>query len=604
MLTRTDWAKIVKSLGLVFGDIGTSPIYTLTVIFLLLEPTKLNIMGVVSLIFWTMFLLVTVEYAWLSMSLSKRGEGGTIVLMEILTPLLRSGRKTAFFTLLTYVGVSLLVGDGVITPAISILSAVEGLRQIPTFSGVSQGLLIFIAALIAVGLFSVQSKGTEKVAVFFGPVMLVWFTVLLITGLASLFHHPEILLAVNPLYAVEFVGTHGVVGFFVLSEVILCATGGEALYADMGHFGRAPIIRAWSMVFFVLVFSYMGQASFLMEHSGAKNILFEMVYSQAPVLYIPFLFLSVMATIIASQAMISGMFSVIYQAITTRILPLLKVDYTSDEMRSQIYIPTVNWFLLVCVLIAMFVFQSSEHMAAAYGLAVTGSMTITGIIISCIFFIRKDYIKFYVAVFITVIDILFLSSNMLKIPHGGFWSLLIASVPFFVIVVYTKGGKRMYRAIKPVRIEDFLIQYEAKYLNSSKLDGTGLFFIRDVHFIPPYIAKTMFINNIIYKDNIFISINVTDEPFGISWQFKDDLSDGLRVFDIRMGYMESGVDIDKIFRNAGINEAVVFYGVEDIMTDNPIWKFYSLIRKITPSFVQFYRLPTEKLHGVVTRINL
>lgn len=604
MLTRTDWAKIVKSLGLVFGDIGTSPIYTLTVIFLLLEPTKLNIMGVVSLIFWTMFLLVTVEYAWLSMSLSKRGEGGTIVLMEILTPLLRSGRKTAFFTLLTYIGVSLLVGDGVITPAISILSAVEGLRQIPTFSGVSQGLLIFIAALIAVGLFSVQSKGTEKVAVFFGPVMLVWFSALLITGIASLFHHPEILLAVNPIYAVEFVGTHGVVGFFVLSEVILCATGGEALYADMGHFGRAPIIRAWSMVFFVLVFSYMGQASFLLEHSGAKNILFEMVYSQAPVLYIPFLFLSVMATIIASQAMISGMFSVMYQAITTRILPLLKVDYTSDEMRSQIYIPTVNWFLLVCVLIAMFVFQNSEHMAAAYGLAVTGSMTITGIIISCIFFIRKDYIKFYVAVFITVIDILFLSSNMLKIPHGGFWSLLIASVPFLVIVVYTKGGRRMYRAIKPVRIEDFLKQYEAKYLNSSKLDGTGLFFIRDVHFIPPYIAKTMFINNIIYKDNIFISINVTDEPFGISWQFKDDLSDGLRVFDIRMGYMESGVDIDKIFRNAGINEAVVFYGVEDIMTDNPIWKFYSLIRKITPSFVQFYRLPAEKLHGVVTRINL
>ncbi|WP_303851640.1 KUP/HAK/KT family potassium transporter [Seleniivibrio woodruffii] len=604
MLTRTDWAKIVKSLGLVFGDIGTSPIYTLTVIFLLLEPTKVNIMGVVSLIFWTMFLLVTVEYAWLSMSLSKRGEGGTIVLMEILTPLLKSGRKTAFFTLLTYIGVSLLVGDGVITPAISILSAVEGLRQLPAFSGVSQGLLIFIAALIAIGLFSVQSKGTEKVAVFFGPVMLVWFSVLLITGIASLSRHPEILLAVNPFYAVEFVGTHGVVGFFVLSEVILCATGGEALYADMGHFGRAPIIRAWSMVFFVLVFCYMGQASFLLEHTDAKNILFEMVYSQAPVFYIPFLLLSVMATIIASQAMISGMFSVMYQAITTRILPLLKVDYTSDEMRSQIYIPTVNWFLLFCVLIAMFVFQNSEHMAAAYGLAVTGSMTITGIIISCIFFIRKDYIKCYVAVFVTVIDILFLSSNMLKIPHGGFWSLLIASVPFIVIVVYTKGGKRMYRAIKPVRIEDFLKQYEVKYLNSSKLDGTGLFFIRDVNFIPPYIAKTIFINNIIYKDNIFISVNVTDEPFGISWQFKEDLSDGLRVFDVRMGYMVSGVDIDKIFKNAGINEAVVFYGVEDIMTDNPIWKFYSLIRKVTPSFVQFYRLPADKLHGVVTRVNL
>ncbi|WP_415237883.1 KUP/HAK/KT family potassium transporter [Seleniivibrio woodruffii] len=604
MLNRSDLSKILKSLGLVFGDIGTSPIYTLTVIFLLLEPTKVNIMGVLSLIFWTLLLLVTVGYTWLTMSLSRRGEGGTIVLMEILNPMLKSGRKVAFFTLMTYIGVSLLVGDGVITPAISILSAVEGLKLIPAFSGISQGVLIAIAAVIAIVLFSFQSKGTEKVAVFFGPVMLVWFGALLITGVAAVADHPEVLLAVNPYYAIEFVATHGVVGFFVLSEVILCATGGEALYADMGHFGRAPIIRAWSMVFFVLIFSYLGQGAFLMGHTEAKNILFEMVYSQAALLYIPFLILSLMATVIASQAMISGMFSVMYQAITTRILPLLKVDYTSDEMRSQIYIQTVNWFLLVCVLIAMFVFKSSGHMAAAYGLAVTGSMTVTGIMITTIFFIRKNYFKSGIAAVVTVADIMFLSSNMLKIPHGGFWSLLIASIPFLVIIVYTKGGRKMYKAIKPVPIQDFLVQYNERYHTASKIDGTGLFFIRDIKFIPPYIAKTMFVNNIIYKENIFISVNITDHPFGIKWQFRDSLADGLQVFDIRMGYMESAADIDKILTSAGIEENVIFYGVEDIMTDNLIWKFYSLIRKVTPSFVQFYRLPAEKLHGVVTRINL
>lgn len=603
MLSKDDLGKVIKSLGLVFGDIGTSPIYTLTVIFLILKPTELNIMGVLSLIFWTMTILVTVEYAWLGMSLSRRGEGGTIVLMEIILPLLKKGRNIAFFTLLTFVGVSLLVGDGVITPAISILSAVEGLRLIPSLADISQSWLIVIAGIIAVLLFSVQSKGTEKVAGLFGPVMIVWFSVLLITGIGGLLNHPAVLKAVNPMYALEFVSTHGIIGFFVLSEVILCATGGEALYADMGHFGRAPITRAWSVVFFVLVFSYMGQGAFIMTHPDAKNLLFEMVYSQSKVLYLPFLFLSIMATIIASQAMISGMFSVIYQAITTRILPMFKVDYTSTELRSQIYIQTVNWFLLIFVLLAMVIFQSSEHMAAAYGLAVTGSMTITGIMMSVIFYIKKQFFKSGVSIFITVIDILFLASNMLKIPHGGFWSLVIAALPFTVILIYTKGGKRLYKAIKPVPIDVFLSEYITRYDSLSKIDGTGLYFIRDIRMIPPYIAKTMFVNNIIYKDNILISINVTDEPYGVVWDFKDELADGLRVFDIRIGYMDSP-DIEKILSTAGIAENVIFYGVEDIMTGNLIWKIYSLIRKVTPSFVQFYRLPAEKLHGVVTRIHL
>lgn len=602
-MTKDDCSKIVKTLGLVFGDIGTSPIYTLTVIFLILKPTQFNIMGVLSLIFWTMTLLVTVEYAWLGMSLSKRGEGGTIVLMEILNPLLKSGRKIAFFTLLTYLGVSLLVGDGVITPAISILSAVEGLRLIPSFSGITQNELILIAAVIAILLFSVQSKGTEKVAVFFGPVMVVWFLVLMITGIIGILAAPQVLKSINPYYAIKFLETHGVVGFFVLSEVILCATGGEALYADMGHFGRQPIVRAWSIVFFVLIFSYMGQGAFVMSHPDKTNLLFEMVYSQAKFLYVPFLLLSVLATIIASQAMISGMFSVTYQAITTRIIPLLKVDYTSNEIRSQIYIPAVNWFLLLFVLMAMFTFKSSEHMAAAYGLAVTGSMTITGLMMSFIFYIKKSYIKSSISVFLAVLDACYLASNMLKIPHGGFWSLIIASLPLFIILVYKYGGKRMYKAIKPVPLKDFLPQYMERYANTSKLDGTGLFFIRDISVIPPYIAKTMFVNNIIYKDNILISINTTEEPYGIAWQFKEALADGLRVFDIKMGYMDSA-EIDKIFLMAGIEENVVFYGVEDIMTSRFIWKIYSLIRKLTPTFVQFYKLPAEKLHGVVTRVEL
>ncbi|HTP04177.1 MAG TPA: KUP/HAK/KT family potassium transporter, partial [Nitrospirota bacterium] len=382
---------IIKSLGLVFGDIGTSPIYTLTVIILLTKPTEENIFGVLSLIVWTLIILVTVEYAWLAMSLGKRGEGGTIVLRELLVPLLKSGRQVVLVTLLSFIGISLLIGDGVITPAISILSAVEGLLLIPGYETTSQTVLIIIAGIIAIVLFAFQRKGTEKVAGAFGPLMLLWFAALTISGTASIIQVPSVVKSVNPYYAFRFLYENGITGFFVLSEVILCATGGEALYADMGHLGREPIIRAWYFVFFALVLNYLGQGAFLIQHPGAKNVLFEMIFHQARFLYVPFLLLSIIATVIASQAMISGMFSIVYQGITTRIMPIFKVEYTSEERHSQIYIGVVNWFLLLAVLYIIKEFRESSKLAAAYGLAVTGTMTLTGIFMTWIFYLRKKF---------------------------------------------------------------------------------------------------------------------------------------------------------------------------------------------------------------------
>ena len=350
--------SVVKSMGLVFGDIGTSPIYTLAVIFLTTPPTEQNILGVLSLIFWSLILIITGQYAWLAMSLGKKGEGGTIVLRELLVPLLRKGRTASFVTLVTILGISLLMGDGVITPAISILSAVEGLELIPGLAGLAQGTLILIAAVIAVLLFSFQRRGTERVAFTFGPIMVVWFVALTLSGLVSLVQAPFMVGAFNPLAGLAFLGGHGIAGFFVLSSVILCATGGEALYADMGHLGRAPIRRAWAFVFVALVINYLGQGAFLLRHQQSGNLLFEMFYAQAPLVYIPLLILSIAATVIASQAMISGIFSIVYQGITTRILPILKIDYTSSELRSQIYIDIVNWLLLVAVLLVMVVFRA------------------------------------------------------------------------------------------------------------------------------------------------------------------------------------------------------------------------------------------------------
>jgi KUP system potassium uptake protein len=604
MLHRESPVKgIIKSFGLVFGDIGTSPIYTLTVIFLLTKPTEAHVIGVLSLIVWTLVILVTVEYAWLAMSLGKKGEGGTIVLKELLIPLLKSGRKVSFVTLLAFVGISLLIGDGVITPAISILSAVEGSLLIPGFENIGQETLILIAAIIAITLFAFQKKGTEKVAKAFGPLMTVWFLALSVSGFVSILSAPFVIKAINPYYAFKFLYENGMTGFLVLSEVILCATGGEALYADMGHLGRRPILRAWYFVFAALLLNYFGQGAYLIAHPDTKSVLFGMIFHQARILYIPFLILSIIATIIASQAMISGMFSIVYQGITTRVMPLFKVDYTSTELRSQIYIGFVNWFLLIAVLFIMFEFGASHRLAAAYGLAVNGDMIITGILMTWIFLLKGKKLKASIAMFVILVAAVFFWSNLFKIPHGGYWSIIIASIPFTIIIIYTFGQKKLYRSLQPVGISVFLKKYREIYHSVGRSSGTALFFLRDTKEMPPYIVNTMFSNNIIYENNILVSIVKRDDPFGVTGFFKEDLAEGLRQFEIQCGYMEV-FDIEELLREAGIDEKTIFYGLEDIATRNIIWKVFSVIKKLNPAFVQFYQLPSHKLHGVLTRVEM
>ncbi|MFA7695742.1 MAG: KUP/HAK/KT family potassium transporter, partial [Methanoregula sp.] len=329
-------SRVVKSLGLVFGDIGTSPIYTVGAILFFLLPTTENILGIISLVIWTLFTIITVQYVWLAMSLGSKGEGGTIVLKGILTTLLKPGIALSVVSFLTIIGIALFIGDGVITPAISILSAVEGIQLIPGYGNIGTGAILVIAALIAIGLFAIQKKGTEKIAWMFGPVMLLWFAALGLSGALAILSAPQILLALSPSYAFLFLMQNGLVSFFVMSAVILCVTGGEALYADMGHLGREPIVKGWYCVFPALVLSYLGQGAFVISSGETHNVLFSMIFSIVPLLYIPFLILSICATVIASQAMISGMFSIVYQAMNTRLLPRMKVDYTSAELRSQI----------------------------------------------------------------------------------------------------------------------------------------------------------------------------------------------------------------------------------------------------------------------------
>ncbi|MCB9493171.1 MAG: KUP/HAK/KT family potassium transporter [Epsilonproteobacteria bacterium] len=594
---------VIKSLGIVFGDIGTSPIYALSVIFLFIAPSSENIFGVLSLIFWTLTSVVTLEYAWLAMSLGKKGEGGTIVLKELLTPLLSSPKQAMVVTILTFIAISLFFGDGVITPAVGILSAVEGALLIPAFAQVSRTVLVVAACAITTMLFLLQKRGAERVSHAFGPLMLLWFSALSISGMYSIVQHPSILYALNPYYALQFFIHNGIVGFFTLSAIFLCATGGEALYADMGHLGRMPIIRAWCVVFVALTLTYLGQGAFLLSSPDAKYVLYEMILHQFSAAYIPFLILSLVSTIAASQAMISGIFSIVYQGIITNVIPTIKIAYTSSKLRSQVYIGFINWCLYIAVILVIIQFRFSYKLTAFYGFAVTGTMTMTGTMMTWIFWLRKNYFKSCLAFLLTLINIVFLLASTYKIPKGGYWSILIGLIPFTILLIYNRGEQKLYDVSEFTSLEDYLEKYNEEYQKHQHLDGCALFFAPDVDRLQPYVAQTMFVNGIMYEENIIVSVVTRDDPFGVISFFKGTLAPGLQVFEIHRGYMEV-LDIEKILVNAGINSKVIFYGIEAVATKSWLWKMYAIIKHMSPSFVQFYKLPANKLHGVVTRVDL
>jgi KUP system potassium uptake protein len=590
---------VIKALGVVYGDIGTSPIYTFTVIFLLIAPTVQNVYGILSLVVWTLTVLVTVQYAWLATSLSKHGEGGTVVLTQILTPYLKNAKQASIVAALSFVGISLMIGDGVITPAISILSAVEGIVLIPGYENMGKIALLLIATGIAFALFVVQKKGVERVATAFGPIMVIWFFAILGAGLWALALDTSVLSALSPHYAVEFIVNNPLSAFILLADVILCATGGEALYADMGHLGRLPILKGWIFVFVALAICYFGQGAFLLAHPQSKSVLFEMVQSAAPLLYAPFLILCVIATIIASQAMISGIFSVLYQAMTTRIFPHFKVEYTSNELRSQIYVGSINWFLFICVVAMLFIFGESSKLAAAYGLAVSGAMVITATLMSFIFWYRNKTIAMIFSVISAFVSGIFFASCLLKIPHGGFWSLIIAAVPLFIVMLYTRGQERLYASFVPVKKDEFLDEYTQKYPAANKIQGTALYFARHISDVPAYIPKTMFDNGILYERNIIVTVKPTNEPQGVHTELSP-LAEGLDLLVIKVGYLEM-LDVEAILESKNIDEKTIFYGQEEIVSANPFWILFAMIKSLSPSFVHFYKFPRHKLIGISRR---
>ena len=594
----------IQAMGAVFGDIGTSPLYALAVLILITKPTTEEIFGITSLIIWTLIILVTVQYAWFAMNLSIKGEGGEVVLGEIAKSLTQNKKLRTLFRFLVVIGLGFLLGDGVITPAITILSASEGIRLIPGFENTPQWEVIGIAILITLGLFGLQSKGTGKLGSFFGPIMLLWFVSLGVIGVYHLSHYPNVLFAVSPHYAISFILENPLKAFIALSEVILVATGGEAMYADMGHLGRVAIRQAWAFVFPMLVLNYLGQTAFYLQEKNVDTqmLFFESAHSLlGDFLYTPFLILVIVAGIIASQALISGTFSIIFQAINARIFPMLSVKHTSTEISTQIYIPTINWALMFGVLFMYFNFKTSSNMASAYGLAVSATMTITGFFLTFIHFARRNFFYFIGSLFLFFVDTAFFLSNLNKLPHGAYWSFIFASIPISIILLYTAGQSKLYERMSFKTLKDFILEFEKLYKTSPKIKGTAIFLVRDPQNIPPYVIQTMFEHGILYEDNVFLSLVKKEEPFGVETLLKGNVSEGLRLLEIRYGYMEI-IDIEGELRSVGIQERAIFYGVEYVYTNKLLWKAFSLLKRITPSFVEFYKFPPEKLHGVAVRV--
>lgn len=601
---RLSIGNVIKALGTVFGDIGTSPLYTFAVIVAFTKPNQNEIIGIASLIIWALILLPTVQYAWFAMNLSLRGEGSIIVLGEIAKSIAKNENLKKLHKALVIIGIGFLLGDGIITPAITILSSVEGLRLIEGFSNLKQEEILIIALIITTLLFAFQKFGTGKIGLTFGPIMTVYFSAIFLIGIYYITKNPAVLMAFNPLEAINFIINHPFTSFLALSGIILAITGGEAMYADMGHIGKNAIRVAWIFVFMAVSSSYLGQASLMLSKMHEDNPFFDAAnILLGNTLYIPFLILVTLAGIIASQALISGVFSLIFQSINARLVPLLRVVHTSEELSSQIYIPVVNFFLFVGVLIMYFLFRESEKMASAYGFAVNIDMVITSSFLMYIYFKLRKLFFFVGSIFLFIIDLTFLASNTLKIPHGAYWPILFALPPIAIITLYNLGQNRISKYGKFIDLNKFIENFSKIYSTRCKIKGCAVFLIRNPERVPPYIVETVIKHGIIYEDNIFLSLEKADKPFGIESYFAKDLCEGIRYAVIKYGYQEI-VNVEKELRNLDINERVVFYGVDNVYSENLIWKLFGLIKRIFSNFAEFYKLPPQKVHGVVVRIEI
>ncbi|TRW92812.1 potassium transporter Kup [Candidatus Methylobacter oryzae] len=504
----------LSAIGVVFGDIGTSPLYAVKEVFGSHLPIdKTHVLGVLSLIFWALTLVVTTKYAIFIMRANNKGEGGIMALMALALQSAKDNpQKARFIITIGLLGAALFYGDGIITPAISVLSAVEGLQVIaPSLSHY----VLPIAITVLAGLFIVQAKGTGAVGKMFSPIMCLWFGILAILGINNIISAPAVLAAVNPYYAVHLLLELGWHGFLIMGAVVLAITGAEALYADMGHFGLKPIRYAWfSFVFPALLLNYFGQGALLLEHPEAvKNPFYLLAPTWA--MY-PLLVLATLASVIASQAVISGAFSVTRQAIQLGYCPRMNILHTSGLEVGQVYIPAINWLLMVSVFVVVLSFESSSALASAYGIAVTGTMIVDTllafIVIKGIWQWKRPASVVFLTIFLTV-DFLFLSSNSLKIPSGGWLPLIIGVVLFLMMTTWIQGRALLaeYMDERRVLFEDL----EEKIINHEAVTvkGSAVYLAKTIHGVPQVFLHNFEHNHVLHEQIMVLTVVTKDEPY-------------------------------------------------------------------------------------------
>jgi KUP system potassium uptake protein len=512
----SDLALTITAAGIVFGDIGTSPLYALKICFIpghgIIAGT-LEIFGILSLIFWTLTLIVSGKYALFIMRANNRGEGGVLALMALAMRTAKNKTKRSeLFFILGVIGACLFYGDTIITPAISVVSAVEGLTIIsPQFSV----FIIPITITILVGLFLLQKYGTATVGKIFGPIMICWFLVIGMLGIYNIINAPAILKAVNPAYAVTFISTHLLEAFVVLGAIFLVVTGAETLYTDMGHFGIKPIRSAW---FFIalpgLLLNYFGQGALLLHNPKAiTNPFFLMVPENMTLIIVIF---ATLVTVIASQAVISGAYSITNQAIMLGILPRMRIIYTSSKEKGQIYIPFINWLLLTLVIITVLSFQTSNNLAAAYGLTVSATMVITTLLAGIVMFKLWQWpilLVFAITCILLIMDISFLSANLLKIVDGGWFPLLLAGIIFFFLMTWYRGRK-LFRALT-VNVGIPIVEFIEQLLQDPphRVQGTAIFLSSHIEYVPAAMLHNLKHNQILHERVFFLKISIWDVPY-------------------------------------------------------------------------------------------
>jgi KUP system potassium uptake protein len=614
------WILTLGSIGVVYGDIGTSPLYAMREAVLAATGktgavTEPVVLGVLSLIIWAIILVVTVKYVAILLNADNKGEGGTLSLMALAQRVM--GTKLVLIPILAMIGAALFYGDAMITPAISVLSAIEGLKIVtPAFDPY----VLPITLGIIIGLFAVQSRGTASVATFFGPITLVWFMCIGLAGVAHITDNPTVLLSFSPTYAVSFLGSHGVIGLITLGAVFLAVTGAEALYADLGHFGKRPIQLAWfAIVLPALVLNYLGQGALVLhDPKTIENPFFLMMPEWA---LIPIVVLATAATIIASQAVITGAFSLTRQAIQLGLLPRMEIRFTSEAHAGQIYMPQINWIIMLGVIALVLMFKTASNLASAYGIAVTGTMVVTSIM--AIFVIWK-YWKWPLWASLTMmlpllaLDVIFLGANSLKIHEGGYIPLLLGALLMLVMWTWRRGSQLLFDKTRKLEVPLADLVGSLSKRVPHCVPGTAVFFTSDPESAPTALLHSLKHYKVLHENNVVLTIRTADSP-SVPHDEKvkiEKLNDLFSRIIITFGYMETP-DVPKamaVARKLGwkfnIMTTSFFLSRRNVRASKhegmPVWQdklFIGLARNADDAS-HYFRLPTDRVVEVGTQITV